>query len=140
MLILFNLSFRDLTADLICQELDFVKDWFTLGYPFLYDSQRIKDAVINVPVEIRRKKLMEVWLESDDQPSWETIARIVEYCFPEHEERADKIRAKYLPKVKFRHPGDEENKIGVYMNVYLHICTYVRILCMNLCMHANLFL
>ena len=83
---------------------------------------------------------MEVWLESGDQPSWEKVARAVEDCFPEHEERADKIRTKYLPKVKFRNPGDEDNKKGVSMNVYWHICMYVRILCMYLCMHANLFL
>ena len=73
--------------------------------------------MINVPVEGRKKKLMEFWLlEFDDEPSWEKVARAIEDCFPEYEEKADKIRSKYLPNVEFRHPN--EHKIGVYISIH----------------------
>ena len=73
--------------------------------------------MINVPVERRKKKLMEFWLlEFDDEPSWEKVARAIEDCFPEYEEKADKIRDKYLPKVEFRHPN--EFKIGLYIRIH----------------------
>ena len=90
----------DLTADAVCKELeDLVQDWFQLGYMFLSNSQRVREAGTGDSNKEKRRNVIGYWLKSDPIASWELVARRIEDCFPQHEPLAEEIRQKYLPKV-----------------------------------------
>lgn len=96
------------TAEKIAEELNFIEDWFQLAHPFLDDSDQVREAVKNISVEQRSKRVMEAWLQYYDVPSWDEVANVVDDCFPEYQHVAERIRKKYLPEVQFLRPGERK--------------------------------
>ncbi len=96
------------TAKKIVEELDFVQDWFELGHPFLDNSDRVRAAVANTPLENRRLRVIEAWFDYYDLPSWHEVANIVEECFPEEEDTAEVLRKIYLPYVEIMKPSQQK--------------------------------
>ena len=86
----------------VCKETEEIEDYFELGYPLLYDSKRIKDAVAGEmdPLECK-KRVIQYWMEFDTvTASWEKLARELSDCMPQLKEMAARIREKYVPKIE----------------------------------------
>ena len=76
-----------------------VDDWFQLGYMFLTNSQRVREAGTGDSNEDKKKNVIDKWLKFDPHASWESVARRIEDCLPQHEAFAEQIRRKYLPEI-----------------------------------------
>ena len=78
----------------------FVDDWFEIAHPFLYDSDLIRKSIKDIPVDERRVKAIEAWIQLYDMPSWEEVAMVIEDLFPAHEVVAKRLRKTYLPDIQ----------------------------------------
>lgn len=107
-------------------ELKFVEDWFQLAHPFL-GSDRARAAVVGIPVQDRPKYVIDAWLGYFDIPSWDEVANVIENCFPGHEDVAEQFREKYLPKVEFIGPNEQQNMCKSTYNNFIVVIKSISI-------------
>lgn len=68
---------------------------------FLCNSQKVNEVVSGETESEKRLSIINYWLKSDQHmANWETVARRIEDCLPQHEKIAEEIRKRHVPEVK----------------------------------------